>query len=81
MLPFVQVPFYAPAPRALVVHRILEDHFTTERDRTDYQTALWSERWSEGEEDFEGSSDEVKLEVKRGATCRREARLGWTLTT
>jgi hypothetical protein len=53
----------------VVVRRILGDQFTTERDRTDYQTALLSECWSEGEEDFEGSSDEVKLEVKRGATC------------
>ena len=45
------------------------DQFTTGRDRTDYQTALRSERWSEGEEGFEGSSDGVKLGVKRGATC------------
>jgi hypothetical protein len=67
--------------RLLVVHRILEDQFNTGRDRTDYQTALRSERWGEGEEDFKDSSDKVKLEVKRGATCRHEARLRWTLTT
>jgi hypothetical protein len=43
----------------------MEDQFTTGRDRTDYQTALRSGHWSEDEEDFKSSSDEVKLGVKR----------------
>jgi hypothetical protein len=64
----------------LIVHRISEDKFTIGRDQTDYQTLLGRSAGVEAEEDFEGSSDEVKArgEARRGV--RREARFTLTLT-